>query len=260
MKRTLACVLVALACGGNASAQVSAEPWFRGGTVMITAEIGGAAFTDFERSRARPVDGSLGLNEFDRRVSARTSFSAGAWIGWWFADGWGIRAGMSWTPTRFRVWNDEMAQQALQAHAPASGEPTYSSLGIWSVHGALLYRFPHSFGRVVPYAIAGGSWISYHPGDRDELPPEALTQFDSGELERAGVLAGIGAAIPLQREDLIMTFELTDHIARTPLRAADADTPFELAGFAMQLERDGADRVSYAHNVRLAFGLTLPIR
>jgi hypothetical protein len=44
--------LLALAMPAGATAQLSAEPSFRSGTWMFTVEVGGAAFTDFQRTQA----------------------------------------------------------------------------------------------------------------------------------------------------------------------------------------------------------------
>lgn len=258
-------MLLALAAGpARGAAQVSAEPWFRGGTLMVTFELAGAAFTDFERSRARPAAATIELTDFSRRISARTSGSIGGWAGYWIGRRLGVRAGMTYTPTRFRVWNDETAQQALDAHDPNAVDPMYASLAIWALHGAALYRFPHSFGRVAPYALLGGGWMWYRSDAGEELPPEARTSFATGRVERGAGVAGLGAAIPLQRGNLLMTFELTDHIARAPLAEQDAGEMFELGGVSMQIDPDpgpsSSDHVGLTHHLRLAFGLTLPIR
>lgn len=250
----------------RAEAQVSAEPWFRAGTWMITAQVGAAAFSDFDRSQARPVGSELELGDFERRISARTAASVGAWISYWIGDGWGVRAGASWVPSSFTVWHDETAHRALDAGGvlDEEEEPSYRSLAVWMADAAVVFRFPHSFGRVAPYGIAGAGLIHYRPSGTDPIPPEARERFEAGARHAGAAMFGVGAAIPLQRRNLMMTFELTNHLSGTPLGDHGAGETFELGGVLMQIQPDGVitgeDDVGLTSHVRLALGLTLPLR
>lgn len=252
--------------GRPAAAQtprVSAEQWFGAGTFMLTVEVGGAAFTDFDRTEARPVGEGIELEAFHRRISARTAGSVGAWMSYWIGNGWGVRAGASYVPSSFTVWNDESAQRALDGIAPEREEPSFASLGIWMAHASAVFRFPRSFGRVVPYGILGGGVIRYKASDDAPVPPEARARFADGEWQTEAAVFGIGAAIPLQRRDLLMTFELTNHLARTPLSGRSEPETFDMAGIPMQLieaDASGDDGVGMTSHLRLALGLTLPLR
>lgn len=245
-----------------AAAQVTAEPWFRGGTFMFTVEAGGAAFTDFERTQARPVVAGDDMGGFSRRVSAQTAGSVGAWVGYWIVNGWGVRAGMSYVPTSFTVWNDESMQQALDALAPDERDPSYASLDVWMANVSTVFRFPRSFGRVTPYGMVGAGIIRYTPTGEAAMPPEARSRFENGQWQTAAAMFGVGAAIPLQKRNLLMSFELTNHVARSPLGDGGGET-FELAGIPMQLDdgdASGTDEVGVTSHFRLALGLTLPLR
>ena len=79
------------------------------------------------------------------------------------------------------------------------------------------------------------------PGKAEALPPEARADFASGARTRPAVVVGVGAVVPLQREGLLLTFELTNHIVRSPLTGPDG----------------GAEGTT--SNVRLLVGLTLPL-
>ena len=248
----------------NASAQVSAEPWFRGGTLMITLEAGGAAFSDFDRSQVRPVSDEIALGDFRRRVSARTSGSVGAWASYWLGHGWGIRAGIGYVPSAFDVWNEESARRVLEPSQPGvMAEPRHSSLDIWMANAAVVFRFPRSFGRVVPYGIVGGGVIRYSASDDASLPPEARSNFADGVRQVPAGLLGIGATIPLQRRNLLLSFELTDHISRPPFSGAEGQV-FEISGVPLLMDPDdgagASDNVGLTSHVRLSLGLTLPLR
>jgi hypothetical protein len=255
----IACSLV---CAAPVAAQVSADPWFRAGTFMITVEAGGAAFTDFERSQARPVSESVALGDFRRRVSAQTSGSAGAWASYWLLNGVGLRAGLAYVPSGFTVWNDETAQEALGSDRE-SAAPRYASLDIWLASAAAILKFPRSFGRVAPYALIGGGVIRYNTSGEDSVPPEASEAFRDGSRQQAAALVGVGAAIPLQRNNLLLSFELTNHISRSPL-GGSSGAVFELSGVDMQIDSDPAlrrsDAVDTTSHLRLSLGLTLPLR
>lgn len=268
MKRTaLLLGLCAAALPLPAAAQVSAEPWFRAGTWMVTLEFGGAAFSDFERTQARPVAADLELGDFTRRVSARTAASAGAWVSYWIGNGWGLRAGLSYVPSSFTVWNDDAARRMLAAGSPdsdATEDPSYASLDVWMANASVVFRFPRSFGRVVPYGLAGAGLIRYGVSGDAAIPPEARGRFEQGDYQTAAGMFGIGATIPLQRNNLLMSFELTNHLSRTPLGNGNTGETFELNGVLMEIGpgggMSGEDDVGLTSHVRLALGLTLPVR
>jgi hypothetical protein len=257
-------VLLAAGVLSPGEAQVTAEPWFNGGTWMFTVEVGGAAFSDFEKTQARPVGDNIELGDFSRRVSARTAGSVGGWVSYWIGRGWGLRAGMSYVPSSFTVWNDESAQRALDGIAPDGGDPDYASLGILMGNASAVFRFPRSFGRVAPYGMVGAGVIRYRTSGDAELPPEARGRFEDGSWQTGAAMFGVGAAIPLQRGNLLMSFEITNHLAKTPLGDNSAGEVFDLSGVSMQLEPDpqlsGENAVGMTSHLRLALGLTLPLR
>src|SRR5690606_26709007 len=115
-----------------AESPASAEQWFHR-TVMLTAEVGGAAFSDFQRALARPVAGGTGDElAFRRRVSANTTTTMGGSASWWIGRGWGIRIGGSYTPTRFNVWSEPEASQP----AAVEGTTSYARLDTWTANAA----------------------------------------------------------------------------------------------------------------------------
>lgn len=261
MKHTAVLVLALLATSAPARAQVSVEPWLQPGTFMLTAELGGTAFTDFQRGQARPL-GAATMPEFQRRVSARTSATLGAAASYWLGAAWGVRVGGAWTPTGFSVWNEESAQRMLDERG--DGEPErYASLDVWMADVAFIFRFPRTFGRVAPYGLVGGSYVTYTAAADEELPPEARSRFGSGSWSAPAALFGVGGVIPLQRSNLLLTFELSNHLSRTPLDDRGRGEQFELSGVPLELEPDartGSDGVRTTSNLRLVVGLTLPLR
>lgn len=259
MKRTVL-VLLCLLSPAPVAAQGTAGRALERGTWLIAAELGGVAFTDFRRVRARAVMGSDGL-PVERRVSASTTATVGARLAYWARASWGLRGGISYSPSSFRVMHDESAERVLAVQG--SEEPNdYASLAVWSSDVAVLFLFPHSFGRVTPYGVLGAGAVHYARGRDAELPPEAREQFAAGTRTQAAAVFGIGATLPLQRHDLLLSFELTNHLSRSPLAGARAHETFAVDGVSMEPapgdEAQDANRV--ANQLRLVVSLTLPLR
>jgi hypothetical protein len=242
-------------------AQVDAAPRFQRGTLMVRAELGGAAFTDFQRGVARaPADPELG--DFRRRISAATTATVGGSATYWVGNTYGVRASVSYAPSSFNVWNDSRAQRVLDARNGGERE-TWARLGIWFVDAAAVYRLPVSLGGVVPYGLVGGGLVEYRRGGSEAAPPEAEDRFAGGRWGSAAAVFGIGAAIGLQRHDLMLDFELTNRLTRTPLDEEARGEWVELGGATVQLDRDqgrGDDGIGATNHLRLTVGVTLPIR
>jgi hypothetical protein len=254
--------------GRTAAVRPSAEQWFRPGTWLLSAHVGGAAFTDFQRAQARPVPGAdvdrTGYaGDFERRISATTSVAFVAGATYWGGTSWGVRLAGAYVPTRFSVHTREQALRVLAAD-PESGEPRYASLGISMADVAIVFRFPHSLGRIVPYGVAGVGVVHYRVRGDEDLPAEARAGFADGGRTSPAAVFGLGAVLPLQRNNLLLSFELTNHLARTPLDDAGRGEPFDVGGVPMQLADDGpsadTDGIGMASNLRLSVGLTMPVR
>jgi len=256
--------VAAPSAAAQSTAPVSADPWLRAGSWLLTVDVGGMAFSDFERSQARPESGTPPADAFSRRISARTSMSIGGWASYWISETWAVRAGLSYVPSTFTVWNEDAAARSNESLLAGDGEEaTYASLGVWLANAVVVFRFPRSFGRVAPYGLAGAGVVRYHAGRDADLPPEAEPQFAGGDLQNVAGVFGIGATIPLQRRNLLLSFELTNHLARSPLQGPDGNGTFELGGELMQLTEGGGAgdvEVGLTSHVRLAVGLTLPLR
>jgi hypothetical protein len=256
-------VLLLLSAGATgAHGQESAERWFRAGTWMLRADVGGAAFTDFQRGTATAAETDPDLGTFQRRVSARTTATTGGSISYWILDGWGVRAGMSYSPSGFAVWNEARAQRLLDERMQGE-RPAYAGLSVWYADAAVLFRLPFTFQRVVPYGLAGGGLVEYRPARDEELPPEARDRFAHGRWRAPAALFGIGAVAALQYHNLMLNAELSNHLVRTPLDDAGRGEWFELGGVPVQLLHDprrGGDGIGTTSNLRLTVGITLPLR
>ncbi|MEO7671267.1 MAG: hypothetical protein ABIV28_03525 [Longimicrobiales bacterium] len=245
--------------------RVNADYLFHRGNVTLTLAAGGAAFTDFRQAQARTLGaGSVASPAFTRRVSAQTSTTGTAGLAVWLSPRTAIQLGMFYTPTRFRVINE-----TPDADVPAfdNGDTVqFARLDIWNADVSLLLRPPVALGRVYPYAILGGGVVRYQAREDDAgLPPEARAAFAGNKARTQwSAVVGAGAVIPLQRKRLLLTFDLLDHLARTPLTESRSTTAFEVGGTTVVLspavETSGSDGIVLTSHVRLVVGVTIPLR
>jgi opacity protein-like surface antigen len=273
MNRT--CAVLLLACSAITPRPLQAQqPPTDGGvagtalrarTLLLSVEAGGAGFTDFQRSTARRLPGDPELPEledFRRRISAHTSSTVGAALTYWPTTTWGVRAAIAYTPTGFSVWNEEAARRMLHQRSD-SAPAAYRSLDAWTASGTAVFRLPLALGRVAPYGLAGVGRVRYATRGQEQLPPEARDRFGGEHWAAWAAVFGAGASVALQRAGLVLSFELTNHLTRTPLDDEGDGEYFELQGVTLQLDprpgrgTDGIDTVS---NLRLTVGLALPLR
>jgi hypothetical protein len=233
-------------------AQTVADPLFRSRVLAIGLAGGGAAFSDFQRAEAL-----AGGAEFERRVSAQTTVALSATLTYWISRHWGVRAHGSFSPSRFVLRTTEVP--LLLDEEPAM----FARLGVFMADADVLFRVPVVFGRVAPYGIVGTGIVEYRadPGTRDPLPAEASESFDGGAQRRWAAVFGGGAVIPLERHSFYLTFELTNHLTRSPVDAPAAG-PAENGTLILDPDgwRDDDDGAGLTSHVRLMVGVTLPMR
>lgn len=263
MIRALLVFAIATAAAGPVRGQkVSAEPSLTAGTWHFTLDAGGAAFSDFQRAMAQQVTGGPGSARFERRVSPGTSSTVGGSVARWVTRGAAVRAAVAYAPSRLSAWNEPSGQRVLDANGNGAADPG-AKLGVWLASGSLLFRLPVQLGRVIPYGIAGAGVVHYRVADTAALPPEARARFADGTWTGPAAVFGIGTTLPLQRNNMLLSFELTNHLVRTPLNDDGGGEQFEVSGVPLQISHDtrrSPDAISVASNLRLTMGLTIPMR
>jgi hypothetical protein len=238
-----------LGAAGSAAAQTPAERLLQPGfTVGLAA--GGAAFSDFQRGQA-----TAGVTEFDRRLSAQTTVAVSGNVTYWLTRRWGLRAHGSYSPSRF------VLNEAEQASGRVSAEASFARLSIFMADVDLLFRVPVLWGRIAPYGLVGAGAVEYRadPATKEPIPAEAERSFRSGSRRRFAGVFGVGARIPLDRHAFHLTFELTNHLTRSPV-----DVPVEgMTAEGLFLDPDGwgneDDGAGLTSNVRLMVGVAVPL-
>jgi hypothetical protein len=234
----------------------TADRLFRPGAVAISLYAGGAAFTDFQRGTASVEGGP----SFSRRLAGNTAVGVAAEVSAWITRRVGVRLHGAWLPSRFEVRYDPVGTEYLRALGAESSQGV--PLHLWTLDAAALVRPSFTLGRVVPYGILGGGLASYRASREGELPPEARVAFQDRSRTSWTAVFGLGAVVPLEREGLLLSFLLTDHVTPTPLDDEGAAETFNEGGVSLSMEdprATGRDGVSHANNLRLMVGLTLPL-
>ncbi len=250
--RYIVLVLILLASAPRPSAaQLSADYLFRPGVISLTVMGGGVAFSDFRRE-SEWIDTD---QAFERRISASTSVLAAGAVTYWLGRRWGVRLHASYAPSRFEVRSAE--SYTMVEEQREQGEPSLSRLDVWMYDADVLFRLPLSVGRVQPYGLVGAGGVEYQlrTSDGEVVPEEVDLAFSGGRKRRFAGVVGVGALVPLERHRLLLNFELTNHVTRTPLYE-DA-----LPDLALDPESEHRiDEVGYTSSVRLMLGLTVPLR
>jgi hypothetical protein len=243
--------------------QVAAQqnPTRMGGWIFSIVA-GGSANSDLQRSEARAEWLEAGNTEsrlFARRLTAETSGVVGVSAGYWFNPFWGLRAQAAVAPSRLEIDVSQRETHDIPADVSVTGPSRFGAFRVWTYDAQLLFRAPVTpRGRVAVYGVVGGGLIKYDVSVDDGLPPEAIPAFADGEgtTQPVGVL-GIGALVPLHRDNLAFSFELSDHVTRTPVR--DAAESMSLSDDRVQVttgDEAGPPRVRMVNHVRMLVGLT----
>ena len=169
MNRTALMLLFCVCTADAVQAQTPAQPSLTRGTWLLTAELGGAAFTAFQRVRAVPEDAAGGL-PVERRVSASTTATVGASIGYNFAPnadvspyvragvihhiasgdyesssnpGLLVAAGLDFQRLTIEVAFDDsdVEFEAAQCDAEGNCRPGFETLNTYEVIASVFWRF-----------------------------------------------------------------------------------------------------------------------
>ncbi|MGH7505152.1 MAG: hypothetical protein ACRELX_05860 [Longimicrobiales bacterium] len=250
----LIAIVAAAGLPDPALAQLAPERLFKAGAVTFGVAGGGAAYTAFQRGQAHAAG-----RDFDRRLSAQTSVALSATLTYWISGVFAVRAHGSYSPTRFVM---SMPDEDAALFRAAEPDPL-ASLGVLMADADVLLRAPVIFGRIAPYGIIGAGVVDYRadPGSSSPLPVEAREAFASGSQRRFAGVIGVGALVPLERHDFFLTFELTNHMTRSPVaHTATSPTP---SGAQTLVDADAwsndEGEAGHTSAVRLMVGLTVPL-
>jgi hypothetical protein len=193
------------------------------GGFVLSAWAGGAANSDLQRSQARAewvaADGGLRTRQFARRLTAETSAAYGLGAAYWFDKHWGLRVRGGLSPSHLEISVSERETAGIPFDSAVTGPARYRSMRVWTYDAQLLVRAPITpRGRIAPFGFLGAGRLVYDAAGTGRLPPEAASTFQANRRPgRFAIVLGASALVPLQRENLALSFELSAHALRTPV-------------------------------------------
>lgn len=225
--------------------------------------LGGAvAFSDMQRSSvtvSRPTPTGVEARELGRRIGAETATAMAGYLAYWPGRNWGLRFVGGYTPTRFEALMTE-SEAEYAGIGTDSEDQKLAALTIITADIQALFRLPTIKNRVLPYGILGGGIARYSvQRSGDPVPTEANGDFDGGARIRPAAVIGAGAMLPFQNRAFRLHFELTNHIAGTPLKGGEPQTiqiGDNSVEFNPQEEAAGEPKVSFTNGVRFMVGVS----
>lgn len=209
----------------------TADHLFRRGSIAFSVYGGGGAFTTLHRIPDATGSGS------PVEIAAQTTSAIAGEAMWWLSPALGVRLHASFLPSRFDV-HRAGTESTLSSRDSAADSAVWRGVNVWIADVSALVRPPFTLGRVAPYAVLGAGLVSYRPRGDEHLPPGVEAAFGTGAHTAAAAAIGVGAMVPLQRERLLLSFALTNHLTR-PLVEGELST---------------------TSHVRLLAGITVPVR
>lgn len=240
-----------------AEAQESPTPG-GGRRVAITATVhaGGIAFTRFQNVTVEAP--AAPEPSYPASIAASTAASLGADLTVWFAPWLGARLHFVYAPSSFELrLAEEDRTEVLGEDADYQGLD-YSDLSLFSMTVSAVLALPIASTHVAPYALfgAGGSILSADARGAQGL--DSAFQGQGISIRAIGV-AGIGLKIPLEEAGISLSFELTDHVAISPIGSND-DRVLLDTGELRVVNRAHARAVDtnahYVHAVGIAAGMS----
>ncbi len=223
---------------------------------------GAAAFSDMQRGSIRvlrPTATGSESRELARRIGAETSTVLAGYVAFWPSRNWGLRLHATYAPTRFETVMRE--SEAEYSGLPATfQEQGLAGLDIVTADVQAMFRLPTIKNRVLPYGILGGGIARYEVrGEDAPVPAEAAGEFDGGVKVRPAAVLGLGAMLPFRNPAFRLHFELTNHVAGTPIKGG-AEQFVQADGGTIEIdpqdEPAGDRRVSVVNGVRFMVGLS----
>lgn len=222
---------------------------------------GVAAFSDMQRGSVlvlRPTAAGMESRELARRVGAETSTAIGTYVSFWPNRNWGIRLHGTYAPTRFETFMRDSEADFAGMPQSSEGSVRLAGLNIFTADLQALFRLPTIKNRVLLYGIIGGGIARYGVvAGAEPVPEEAEGEFERGHRVRAGGMLGLGAMLPFENRAFRLHFELTNHLAATPIEGGDPQTvqlPEGTIEFNPQDEPSGDERVGVMNAVKFMVG------
>lgn len=258
---TLAAALVAVAAALGAliavPAALAAQEDDEGRVaLMITMHAGGTAFTRMQNITVEVPGSTQGT--YAGSLAASTAATLGADLTVWFRPWLGARLHMVYAPSNFELRLTEEDREEVLGTEADYRSLNYSDLSLFSLTGAIVLALPIQSSHVAPYALLGMGGALLSADDRGAQNLE--TAFE-GNAAAAGLVAvaGAGLKIPLNTGRVSLSFEITDHVMRSPIPVHDDRVLLDTSDLRVVNRQHPSaveDDARYMHSVGIAAGVS----
>lgn len=223
------------------------------GAITISLLAGGSAF-----SKLQPVTVETpGGETYPAALALSTTTTLGAEVSYWLRNWLGLRLQGSYAPGEFQLRMREERRDSLLGPDAGPSDLRFSDVSAYTYAGAAVLNLPLATGRTQPYALLGAGAVSYGADEQDARGLEAAFEGSDRSTRVAG-LAGLGLRVPLREGSVALTFELTDHVSRTPVPGDDDRLLLDTEGFDVfnrHHPEDSEGSTRYVHDVSFFVGL-----
>lgn len=252
--RAAAALAVALLAGTtDARAQTDVARPF---ALSVTVHAGGTAFTRMQNITVEAA--GLLQPSYPGEIAASTAATLGADMTLWFRPWLGARIHFLYAPSNFELRLTEEDREEVLGEASSYESLDYSDLSLFMMTGAVVLALPIRSAHVAPYALLGLGGALFSADRRGAQGLDAA--FDGYATAMQGVaVAGIGLKIPLNAGRVSLSFEITDHVMRTPIPEHDDRVLLDtgtLRAINQQHPLAVEDDARYMHSVGIAAGLS----
>ncbi|HUF12211.1 MAG TPA: hypothetical protein VMN78_03850 [Longimicrobiales bacterium] len=224
--------------------------------LMVTVHAGGTAFTRMQNITVDAPGSEQGT--YAGSLAASTAASLGADLTVWFGPWLGARLHMLYAPSNFELRLTEEDREEVLGVEADYRSLDYSDLSLFALTGAVVLALPIRSAQVAPYALLGMGGALLSADDRGAQNLNTAFEGNPASASLIGV-AGVGIKIPLNAGRVSISFEITDHVMRSPIPEHDDRVLLETAELSVvnrQHPMAAEDDARYMHSVGIAAGLS----
>ena len=226
------------------------------GAITVSLLAGGSAFT-----RLQTVTVENG-GSFPGSLALSTTTALGGEGTYWLRDWLGLRVQASYAPGEFQLRMSEEGRDSLLGADAGPSDLRFSDIAIYTYDARAVVALPFTVQPARLTGMLGVGGATFVADDKDAGGLDAAMEGASTRTRLSGVI-GLGLRIPLRSGRVALSFELTDHVARSPVPANDGRILLRTDRLRVVNDAHPAspdDSAYYLHDVSFFGGLVFRLR
>lgn len=208
-----ALLLFAVAAPATAQQRGTPDPLVRRGGFTLSLQAGGSAFTTVQDVTVERSDGTG--EDYPSSLAVSTSTAIGGEATYWFREWLGLRLQAAYVPSEFELRMQEADRDSLLGPTSGPNELRFSGVSIYN-YDLLAVLSPVIGSRTHPYLLVGGGASSFIADSKGAAGLDSV--FSGARQSTSGsALLGAGLRVPLKGGRVALSFELTNHLTRSPV-------------------------------------------